>query len=266
MRKFIGSAAALVCGVFSAAALADDQGQVTLFGQLYNVQRFDYSAQLAFQDPSNCNSSGIVNLVMSEGIAFAGNNHAYMCSRDMDIFNTYKHQVIELQFNTDGTGKITGLSFVRSVVRNDTTPTGDPNNCGLGSSFGLNARGLAINTGPTGLGAGGNLIAFSGNEVVHGYDINSGMYLANGGDFNNGWSTSPTNANCDDGTYVPPKNEFYTLDQSPASFVRFTPKGALVNSFSVGAAVTPEPAGDPKGIFFCQDVATFRPCSTAKAA
>ncbi len=250
MRRFHVTAAALSSALAGAAWA---QPQVTLFDTVYNVQRFDYSLEVAYQDPSDCLSSGIINLTQAEGITWLGSNRALMSSRDMDLFNSYEHQIVEVQFDTDGSGNITGLSFVRTVVLVDTSPTGDPLNCGLGSPFGLNSRGVSINTGSVGLGAGGDVLVFSGNEVVHGYDLATGAYLPNGVDFVNGFSINPPNDNCDDGCFVAGRDEFYTVWQAGPRVERFTTKGVYVSGFAVANGAFPSATGDAKGITYVPD-------------
>jgi len=239
------AAAVLVACVGSAAsALAEDAGQITLFGQAYDVQRFDYAEMIKWADPL---APGIdLNLIEVEGAHFLGNDRILLSTDAGDSLLSYKNWVIEAEMTRDSAGKINGLRYVRTVVVND------PGTPSLGG-FDLSPCGVTINTGASGLGANGNLmIGDSDSNGVWGYSLATG---AQGSYFTGGTA----NDSFDDLVYVPTNDRLYTLNEDGFALVSFTTSGTAVSSTPIPGLKAINPAwtaGSPKGMVFLPDVPT----------
>ncbi|MBX9736845.1 MAG: hypothetical protein K2X32_07960, partial [Phycisphaerales bacterium] len=154
MKTFACMAAALVV-----AASAHAQSTITLFGQQYRVDRFDYSQQVTW--PSVRNPGETLGLVELEGVCYAGNNRFFGSSEAMsEVFVgppgglvELKNHIVEFQLLESG-GIPTGLQYVRTLLTNDFGADG----------FELAPSGLTINAGSAGPGAGGNLVVGTSEE------------------------------------------------------------------------------------------------------
>jgi hypothetical protein len=225
--------------------------QTVLFGQTYTVQRFDYFQSIRFPNPQN--TSLTIGLLDSEGACFLANGHVLITSRQMDMspVSTYRNFVVEVRIESDSSGHVTGLSYVRTVVVNDVLPPPQ----GLGSPFNLDPKGVAINATSSGFGAGGNMLASSGSQHFYAYDLASGAWLPPADNVN------PPVADLEDVAFVPDANpatgKFYAVDQV-GSVDAFATTGAWQFQFPVGTfANPPSNGGAPKGIAFLPDSALF---------
>lgn len=241
MRRF----PVLICLVATSAAsaLADDAGAVTLFGQKYKVTRFDYT-YVTLQDPNSPFGEGV--MVEVEGVYDLGDNRILMSTDEMDAWGMTKNFIVELSFNPSGS-ETDGFSLTRVIATQDE----------LREGWDLDPSGLSINTGDNGLGAGGNiLVSNSQTERTMAYTLDTGdlMEFPVGSgclDEDNGrrcgWNVDPINANYEDLTYVPSRDQVYTVDQTgPFEVDVFEIDGDYVSTFEVGQGST----GAPKGITF----------------
>jgi hypothetical protein len=229
MNRGLLSCAALAC--FAGAAIAEDVSNVRLFGQWYKVQRFDVSEEIKWPDPINLGFD--MQMIESEGIAFRSNNEIFFSTGDGGTFGSYANWVVRAKLNTDIDGFPTGFEYVNTLVVNDLSI----------SPFDLNPNGVAL-AGPTGLAAGGVLVADGESLFVRGYS-NSGALLG-------GFGVGPTNTNMEDLTYVTPLKEIWTVKQEPdpAQVVRFSETGALLGTFPIATTLDPANLGEAKGMSF----------------
>jgi hypothetical protein len=240
----VAAAVLAACVGSTTSALAEDAGQITLFGQAYDVQRFDYAEMIKWADPL---AAGVdLSLISVEGAHFLGNDRILLSTDAGDSLLSYKNWVIEAEMTRDSAGKINGLRYVRTVLINDPiTPS-------LGG-FDLSPCGVTINTSTSGLGANGNLvIGDSEANGVWGYSITTG---AQGSFFTGGTD----NDSFDDLVYVPTNNLLYTINEDGFALVSFTTSGTVAASTpipglkAINSAWTP---GSPKGMVFLPDAPT----------
>ncbi len=251
----------LVVGAVAAFAVPAVADSVELFGQTYEVQRFDYFMEIEFPnpDPEQEPVWPIVNMMEIEGARYIGDNRLLLASEKMSVV-TYKTICVEAELVTDAqTGQITGLEFVRLVFWQDPPIPPDP-------GYDLSPSGLAINTGETGLGAGGNLVVSdTENQIVHGYDFETGEPipwwdppLDPNDPLHDGWSVLPEAYEPEDVVYVPERDQFYLVQEDDVGtyggfrLVVFDPDGTYD---AEGSWDTPSPAGGkPKGLAYMPDV------------
>jgi len=251
--------------MLAAAGAADAQSSITLFGQAYRVQRFDYSQQV--QWPSVRYPGETLQLVEVEGACYAGNNRIIASSEAMsEVFpGELKNHVIEFQLQESG-GVVTGLSFVRTLVVNDFQVNG----------YELSPSGVTINTGITGIGAGGNLVVGSSEDNLRAFSL-AGATLGQPLPAQPGQSCSPDATACalslvnmlsdvEDVTYVPGfgarAGAIYVLNQEfPDRVLRLNANGTLdvAGSFVVGGDIASPPIGNPtpKGLSYLADSSAF---------
>lgn len=247
-----------------AAGAAVAQDSVTLFGQNYLVQRFDYSQQVTW--PSVLFAGETLSLVEVEGATYAGNNRLYASSEAMaEVFpGERRNQVVELEL-VEAAGVITGLRYVRTVVINDFQVDG----------YELSPSGLTINAGGTGTGANGNLIVASSEDNLRAYSLHPatrGQILPALA----GQNCSPNAAACElnvvalvsdveDVVWTPAfgdrSSAIYLLNQEfPSSLLRLNADGTLnaLGSFNVAGDFAGGLAGStPKGLSYLADSPAF---------
>ncbi len=238
-------ALALMLAVGAMAPVANAQTSITLFGQAYSVQRFDYHQQVFW--PSLAFPGGPpVRLFESEGVYYAGDNKLYMSADDIsDIFigdpdNTF----IEVNVLTDGSNNVTGLSYSRTLANVDI----------LVALYDPNPGGLTVNTSATGLGAGGNLVVIGNEGYIYAYGlqppqagqlleypVGSGCGAVPGGC---NIDISLNNFNAEDICFVPAAGsrgpQFFIINQdlggtNVAGVERWSTTGQPLGSFQVGA-------------------------------
>jgi hypothetical protein len=222
------------------AAVADDLGSITLFGQAYTVQRFDYSA-ITWEDPLLPGFD--LNLIEVEGAHYLGNDRILLSTDAMDALLSLKNWVIRARIVRDGSGAATGLAYEATVLAND------PFVIGYGG-FDLSPCGVTINTSGDGLASDGNLLIGDSEENgVDGYSISTGTYLGE-------WSGGSFNDSFDDLVYVPTDGLVHTINEDGEKIVRFTTSGEYVSdSPTPGMTVLNAGAiaGSPKGMTFLPD-------------
>ncbi|QOJ01584.1 MAG: hypothetical protein HRU70_14290 [Phycisphaeraceae bacterium] len=234
------SALLVCCGLAAPAALANDLANITLFGQDYRVQRFNYST-VAWADPF---APGFdLNLIEVEGAHWLGNDRLLLSTDSGDNLLSVKNWVIEVELTRDGSGEITGLRYVRTVVAND------PNDPAYGG-FDLSPCGITVNTSNAGLAAGGDLII--GDSEANGV---RGYALLDGADLG-GFSGGAANPSFDDCEYVPANDLLYTINEDDFRLVSFTTSGDFVTSTPIPGLTALNPAarpGSPKGLVYLPD-------------
>ncbi len=232
-----------VCGV-AANAGAIDLSPITLFGQQYNVQRFDYTQSVQWPDPLF--PAANLNLIEVEGAHYLGNDRMLLSTDGLDSLGSYKNWVIEVSLTRGPDGRYNGLTYVRTVVVNDPiTPS-------LGG-FDLSPCGLTINTGANGLAANGELL-IGDSEVngVKGYSIATGAQLG-------GWSGGLENDSFDDLAYAPTDDRVYTINEDGFALVSYQTDGAYVASTTIPGLAALNPIavpGSAKGMVFLPDAPT----------
>jgi hypothetical protein len=237
-HRFARTAAAVLAA--SSAALAQDT--IELFGVTYDVTRFEYSA-ITFDNPLFPGFD--LSLVEVEGTQYLPGDDALLLTTDaLGDQSGPSNAIVQVDLVRDGDGVITGIRFNRVVRFVDE------------GEFDLNIAGVTINTGPTGLGAGGNIVAASGESFLMGFDLATGALLqptASCAAFACGLPTAPFNTNLEDVAYVPSRGAFYTVaeqDGPDHKVVVFEATGALVTEFPVAVSFDPSLTGSPKGITF----------------
>jgi len=244
MRSMRALAIIGACGAAASATLGDDQGTIELFGQTYQVCRFD-TTDIQWEDPLAPGFN--VQLIEPEGAGYAAHGTLIVTSNEMDFFLSAKNQIIELNVVEDDQ-RIASLEFSKLLVVND-------EDFGLGGGFDLDPVGAAINTTDSGLAADGNLLV--GNkefETIHGYDIETGDLLewpdgsgCAGQDC--GFSTLPSNEDIEELTFNDELGEIWTIDQDAPFGVRiFSTDGTSLGGFDVAGNVNPDATGEPKAL------------------
>jgi hypothetical protein len=225
---------------------------LTLFGRNYLVQTFDYTSEITFPNPMP-NGPATVGWNESEGAQWIGNNRFVLCSNEMGDVGSYKNQVIEAALQVSPAGIVTGFSYVRHLHINDNAPVASG---GLGDPFSTKPRGVTVNVGTSGLGAGGNVIIA---DAVAEYARE--ISFVNGGLTGNLFSVFPPNDDFEDLVFAQDAQGgglFYTVRQkSPHSVNVFTANGSLVNTWFVGPNGTPAQTGEPKGIAWLPESAAL---------
>ncbi len=261
MNLFTRGVIALLWTAGTCGTTAIAQNSITIFGQPYRVQRFNYSDQIKF--PGVTFPADNVAIFESEGLAYIGNNKLIMSADDVaDVFiGEPDNWFIEVNILTSG-GNITGLQYSRTLAVVDAATQGyDPN-----------PGGLAINTSNTGLGAGGNLVVSGNDGYLYAYGISgptSGQLLQTSGDLpcptpaGCSLDISIQNFNAEDLTFVPPLGTrppaFYVINQDLggldiAGVERWSTAGTLLSTFAVGGTVAPSLEGAvAKGIAYIPD-------------
>ncbi len=227
---------------------------ITLFGQRYEVQRFDYHAEITWTNPvSPFNQEGLLRI---EGAWWTANGHMLVATshQDQSVPTTYANFLLEIAPVYDAQHNVTGMQYVRTVVANDPAL--------LGSPFDLRVGGLVINPTATGIAANGNLIAADGGSTkLRAYDINTGALLPYGltGD---GVSVMPPMFGITDLAIstegAPSTWRLWGLDEGSKMINSFTLDATPIASFPV--AILADPAalnGDPKGLVYLSDVSTW---------
>jgi hypothetical protein len=243
---------ATIVFVASFASAADAQ-TANLFGQSYRVQRFDYFQSVRFADPRTVGAT--IGLEDAESALSIGGDHLLIASRQMDMTpdSSYRNFVVEVRLDTNASGAVSGVSYVRTVVVNDVLPPPQ----GLGDPFDLDPKGLALNPSASGIGAGGNLLVGGGHQFMRPYDLASGALLSAGID------CDPPNDDLEDIAWVPDTNgttgRIATIDQSgPSRIEEFGASGGWLGGFGIGTASNPPaPSGFPKGLSFLPDASAF---------
>ena len=216
-------------------ALAEDVGQVTIFGKTYDVQRFD-TAEIVVPDLKTPGRT--LNMIEPEGAIYAGNNKIFLETRKGNdpLFGapaSFPWYAIEINLDTNGSGVVTGISFSRNILCLDASipnvPSAGPG--GAANAQFNGSRGFTLNTSNTGIGAGGNIVmARSGNTanpIIAGFN-SSGANPA-GTNILPGWASISPNSNCEDIAFNPQLNEFWTVWQPGNAIVRVTSTGSPVS-------------------------------------
>ena len=232
-----------VCGI-AAPVLAVDLPPVTLFGQTYNVQRFDYSASVTWPDPLF--PAATLQLIEVEGAHYLGNDRILLSTDGLDSLGSLKNWVIEVEITRDGDGKYNGLAYSKTILINDPI---DP----AFGGFDLSPCGITFNTSSTGLAANNNLlIGDSEANGVAGYSFSTGVQLGS-------WSGGSDNDSFDDLAYAPTNDRVYTINEDGLALVSFTTNGGFLASTNMpgltvlNAAAVP---GSPKGMVYLPDSAS----------
>jgi hypothetical protein len=181
---------------------------------------------------------------------------------------TYKTICVEVELNFDPAGLApTQLDFRRIVFWQNPPIPPDP-------GFDLSPSGVALNYGPSGLAAGGNLLVTdTENQVVHAYDFETGARIPwpqtppvpPTDPLWAGWSVNPNADEPEDIVYVPTRDQFYIVQEDESGtyggyrIAVFQPDGTFVSSFPVDGS-----PGGPKGLAYLEDTATF-PCAIRAA-
>ena len=239
--QIVAALAASTIAILPAAA--EDLGELTLFGQAYRVQRFDYS-RVTWADPLDPGFN--LRLIECEGAYALGNDRLLLSTDAGDSQLSIKNWVIEVRLRRTDAGEISGLEYVRTVVAND------PSNPAYGG-FDLSPCGVTVNTSSAGLAANGNLlVGDSEANGVHGYSVTTGADL---GSFTGG----ADNDSLDDLAFCPSNNLLYTINEDGYRLVTFTPAGAVVGSTPIPGLAALNPVaipGSPKGMAFLPDADT----------
>jgi len=225
----------------AAASVATAQDSIELFGVEYTVTRLDYST-VTFDNPFFPGFDLV--LVEAEGTHYLPDEDALLFTTDeLGAQSGPSNAVVQAGLVRDGSGAITGLAFDRVVRFVDEA-----------TEFDLNPSGVTINTGSTGLGAGGNVVVSSGSEALFGFDFATGGLLepvpgCTG--FDCGIGTEPFNNDAEDIAYVPARDRFYTIDQDDEMNLKcvvFDTSGIFVEEFPISSGLDPTIQGDPKGV------------------
>lgn len=252
------------CSTFLFAALgvatAASAQSITLFGQSWRVQRFDYQQEIVWPNPVVPGNT--THLLRVEGAWSLGNGRILVGTshQDQAVPSTYANFLLEIQVNSDALGNVTGFSYVRTVVENDPAL--------LGSPFDLRTEGLAINSASFGVGANGNIVvADSSASIVRGYDLATGALLPYGPG-GVGLPLSPFSGNLSDLTFVPNANpalsRIYAIDEGAPAMRSWLPDGAGALSFPIAGAANPAVgAGDAKGLAYLDESPAWPPAMRA---
>ena len=257
---FIGCAAAAALAGAGSAALA--QSTITLFGQTYTVQRFDYSND--FQVPNPYGTPATIPFIEAEGTVFRDGKLLLSADDLIDFANAPDNMVIEV--NLDGyPGAITGLSYSRTILFSDQFVAG----------YDLNPTGITVNTGATGTGAGGNLLVQNGGGLIFAFSLQAGSL----GQRLNAPSTqncnlqpnpvlcsidlTSRNTNAEDIAYFPGSSTlpaaFYVINQDDVAVEVWGVDGGFIRSFPVGNRPGQPQLNAPKGLTFLPESATLPP-------
>ncbi|MBL8999715.1 MAG: hypothetical protein JNK25_01100 [Phycisphaerae bacterium] len=232
----------LTLPVFTAAAT--DIGHITLFGQEYRVQRFDYSQDVRWPDPLDPRFN--LNLIECEGAHWLGNDRLLLSTDGLDSLLSLKNAVVEVRLRRDTDGEIQGLEYVRTVVVND------PFDSAYGG-FDLSPCGVTINTSAVGLAANGDLlVGDSEANGVRGYRRSDGFDLG-------GFSGGLANNSFDDLAFAPSNGLIYTINEDFYRLVTFRPTGEFVASTPIPGMTALNPLwipGSPKGMAYLPDADT----------
>jgi|GEM_PF-1032822 len=258
--------AAAAAAISVSAPTVAAQSSITLFGQAYSVQRFNYAEQV--QWPSVLFANETLQLVEVEGACYAGGNRLFASSEAMsEVFpGEKKNHVVAINL-IESNGQITGIAYAGTIVVNDFSTDG----------YELSPSGLTINTGSVGIGAGGNLIVGSSEDNLRAYSLSAstlGQPLA----VQFGQICQPSAASCaldlsgvlsdvEDVTYAPGAGGtgavFVLSQEFPDRVLRLNDDGTVDNagSFNVGGDIANPPAANPnptpKGLSYLADSPAF---------
>lgn len=252
MKRFLCLAAAT--GLLAAPAMAAFTQSLVIFGQKYRVDRFDYVQEVTYP---NTLGGPDVPLVEVEGAHYLGNNRLLLGSGEQDSVGAPKNLVAEVEILYNGAFP-TGLKYQATRVERGYNPL-DPND------FDLDVCGVTINSGSTGLGAGGGVLTSDGQEgdgtnfQVRGYDssggllefpVGSGCLNANAGK-QCGIDLGPTNQP-EDLAYISATDRIYLVIDNSYVVLSYSPDGTNLpaESFSFGQAIGYPNAGEGKGLFY----------------
>lgn len=250
----------------AAPLLADLVTPVRLFGERYRVDRFDYSVEVTW--PNVLAPGFDAQLIEVEGAHFLSGNNFLLSYDEGDalLIPAPKNAIVEVRIDY-ASGAPAGLSYVRTVVERDFNSI-DPND------YDLDPTGLTINTGATGIGAGGNLLASDAENEdgtlnqVRGFDLATGAQLewapgsgclsSSDGKFC-GFTVDPVNTNIEDVEYIPTRDRIFTLEDNTYEIEVFSTAGVHqpAESFPVGQAIGTPNVGEGKGLVYVADVAAY---------
>jgi len=258
--------AALIMMAGCASTVAKAQETITLFGQSYSVQRFDYSQQVQLPN-AVFPEDGPIPFIESEGAIWIGNNKLLMSADDIfDISpGNADNWIVEVRLVTNESGVISGLEYSRTIISTDSS-----------GAFDINPSGLTVNTGSGGLGKGGNVILASGGGNLFSYSLQPGsegqLLGLDGLACASGLgacriSMGSQNVNLEDVTYVPlgpsGQGEFYAINQDTTAVERWAVNpssgvtGQRLASIPVGLSLSGQPPlHAPKGLVYLPDVDT----------
>jgi len=227
------------------AVLAEDVGQITVFGTLYDLQRFDTSTVLI---PDELNAGLFINLIRVEGTTLLDSSRLIMTTRyGNEFFGSYNFYAVTVNLDADTTGKITGLSYGDTLVVANGGTTNPINHNGF-----TTARGVAINTKGTPSTTDDTLVL--GRDRTYQFPLTSGQFQGGPvlpGDFAN----NPQN---EDVAYVTSLNEFWILNQPADRVHRYTQAGVAAGTFNIGFARNGALASNSsKGLTFLPDSPAF---------
>lgn len=263
LHRVLSRLALSAAAMFALAGAASAQtGSITLFGQKYKVQRFDYSTQIAVPNFAFPNDPPMTPFE-AEGTHFLAGNKLLMTFDDIsDSFpGNPDNWIIEVNVLGANECGVSGLSFSRTVARIDN------------AAYDPDPGGVTVNTGTTGVGAGGEIVV-SGNEgflYAFGYQatnfgqlleypVGSGCNPAVGACNLN---VSATNINVEDVAFIPgsgarPDQLFLInqdLDGTDGSGIeRRSTSGVILDTFLTGGGANPTITGAiAKGIAYTAD-------------
>lgn len=271
---------AIAIGLVLAGAAATGLAQetVTLFDQVYRVQRFDVAADVfwtyTYVDPNDPNNpiDVEVSLIEVEAAHWVGDGRLLLGTNTMAYFSTPPditvpdNFVVEVEVATDEEGFATGISYVQTLIIQDETPA-------FLGGWGLKPRGVTINTGMTGLAAGGNILigdseAEDGtDEGLRGYDwdghqlewpVGSGCLSVSSGKFC-GISTQAYNADVEDLVYVPVRDRVFTLEDDLYDCEVLSPDGTHFPDESFDVPYAGTSWGENKGVTFIPNNGMYPP-------
>ncbi len=253
MRSILSRAVlAAACAALPASVAAGQT--VTLFGQQYTVQRFDYSQEVFWPNVAFPGDPPI-RLFESEGVHYVGNNRLVMTADDIDdiYIGNPGNWYVEVELLVSG-GVVTGLAYSRTIAAIDDGTAGyDPN-----------PGGVTINTGPGGFGAS-DLVVCSTAGYLYAYSLdtgNLGQLLDQTGapcagtPFSCALDMTASNTNAEDAAFVPGHgggpDMFFVVNQG-TGVERWTVGGTLLGTFGVGGAADPGlNLAVPKGIAYAR--------------
>jgi|GEM_PF-4953489 len=242
IRSFCTTAALLAC----TAGLAQAQDSIDLFGTTYDVTRFDYTT-IEFDNPFFPGFD--LALFEVEGTHYLPSEDALLMTTDqLGDQSGPSNAIVQVGLVRGGDGSVTGIEFDRVIAFVDEF-----------MDFDLNVSGVTVNTSDTGLGANGNLIVSSGNELIYGFDLATGsVQETTPGCVGEGCgiAVDPPNSDCEDVAFIPSRNEIFTVRQDDPPFygvVRFDRDGNELGEFPVGSAANPAVPGEPKGVTYLAD-------------
>jgi hypothetical protein len=261
----------LLAAAGAAHALVNEAGSITLFGQEYTIQRFDYSMEVSFPDPLA--PAFDLQLIEVEGAHFvpgstgAGNPTLLLGSNEFFKQSSYKDMILEVAVLTDVDGNVTGFEFVDLRMIADAQLPAEPGLTVL--PWDLDIGGVTTYSGINGFVAPGDLlVSDTEEEQVYGIEAATGDLVEGPmppcADEFCGFEINPFSYDPEGLTYVPALDEIWVLDQDDV----FSPNFAIARFDSMGLPIEPTSSaripiadvmnpeagfGEPKGLEYVSD-------------